>query len=379
MEKKLTVIIADGSEQLCQQIAAEVQQNENFAVVGLAYDGKQATELVRQNRPDILVLDMMLPERDGIAVLRDINSMETKPTVIATSSFVTDYVASVANQLGARYLLLKPIDKALLVERMVELVNLTDPVISDDVLETYIIEALHDTGMPANILGYECLQLALKIAIRNKNAIRDVSKSIYIPVAERLDTTPKRVQQAIKRAIDIGWDRGELDTLQGYFGCTVSNCKGMPTNSEYIAIVAEKIRLRIKDGEELPQIIEADEKPAEVISKTLHEIGMPVHIKGYQYAHKALLIAVEDPFVLKLSVSKVLYHLVAEAFNTTPTRVDRAISHAIEMTWDRGDVATLRRFFGYTINRTKGKPTNSEFIAIVAEYICQALKAQKTD
>ena len=106
---------------------------------------------------------------------------------------------------------------------------------------------------------------------------------------------------------------------------------------------------------------------------------MPDHIKGYQYAHKALLIAVDDPFVLKLSASKVLYHLVAEAFNTTPTRVDRAISHAIEMTWDRGDLATLQRFFGYTINRTTGKPTNSEFIAIVAEYICQALKTQKTE
>lgn len=379
MEKKLTVIIADGSEQLCQQIAAEVQQNENFTIVGLAYDGKQATELVRQNRPDILVLDMMLPERDGIAVLRDINGMETKPTVIATSSFVTDYVASVANQLGIRYLLVKPFDKTLLVERMVELANLTAPVISDDIMERYIIKALHDTGMPANILGYECLQLALKIAIRDKNAIRDVTKNIYIPVAEQLDTTPKHVQQAIKRAIDIGWDRGDLDTLQGYFGYTVSNCKGMPTNSEYIAIVAEKIRLRIKDGEALPQLIEADEEPAEVISKTLHEIGMPDHIKGYQYAHKALLIAVDDPFVLKLSASKVLYHLVAEAFNTTPTRVDRAISHAIEMTWDRGDLATLQRFFGYTINRTKGKPTNSEFIAIVAEYICQALKTQKTE
>lgn len=245
MEKKLTVIIADGSEQLCQQIAAEVQQNENFTVVGLAYDGKQATELVRQNRPDILVLDMMLPERDGIAVLRDINGMETKPTVIATSSFVTDYVASVAKQLGIRYLLVKPFDKTLLVERMVELTCLNTSRIVNDSLRLRISETLYELGVPTHIRGFQYLHTAISMVMEDEDLVNTIIKDWYRQVAKDFNTTPARVERAIQHAKEVALEKSNQDILQKVFGTEVGDTGDKLGNREFILAIVNSVRLQM--------------------------------------------------------------------------------------------------------------------------------------
>ena len=247
MEKKLTVIIADGSEQLCQQIAAEVQQSENFTVVGLAYDGKQATELVRQNRPDILVLDMMLPERDGIAVLRDINGMEKKPTVIATSSFVTDYVAAMAANLGARYLLLKPLEATLLVERMMELSCLNTSRIVNDSLQLRISKTLYELGVPAHIKGFQYLHAVISLIIADEDLVNTIAKDWYRQVAKAFDTTPSRVDRAIQHAKETALERSNPDTLQKLLGDTVRAGAQKLGNREFILAVANYVRHQTDD------------------------------------------------------------------------------------------------------------------------------------
>lgn len=383
MEKKLTVIIAD-EEEFCAQLAEAVQKNENFSVIGQAHDGEQATNMVMEQQPDILVLDMMLTKREGIAVLKSMENMEKKPAVIATSAFVTNYVAATAANLGVRYLMLKPYSVETLIERMEEITCLADSPVSDDVLEAFVINAIHDTGIPANILGYEYLLEALKIVVRDKSKIRDITKEIYVPVAEQFDATPSRVSKAIARAIVIGWDRGDLATLESYFGYRASNAKGWPANSEYIALVAEKIRLRLSANEPMPRFADVEKSINETVAKVLKSLGVPEHIKGYQYLRQALIIMVEDQNYYGRSgsvtptITKVIYPEVARIFNTTAERVQRAMSHAIEVAWDRGDLKTLQHFFGYTINNTKGKPTNSEFLTIITKHICVAMKKQRT-
>lgn len=247
MEKKLTVIIADGSEQLCQQLASEVQQNEIFTVVGLAYDGKQATEMVRQNQPDILVLDMMLPERDGIAVLRDINSMEIKPTVIATSSFVTDYVAAMAANLGARYLLLKPLEATLLVERMMELSCLNTSRIVNDSLQLRISKTLYELGVPAHIKGFQYLHAVISLIIADEDLVNTIAKDWYRQVAKAFDTTPSRVDRAIQHAKETAFERSNPDTLQKLLGDAVRAGAQKLGNREFILAVANYVRHQTDD------------------------------------------------------------------------------------------------------------------------------------
>lgn len=247
MEKKLTVIIADGSEQLCQQIAAEVQQNENFTVVGLAYDGKQAKELVRQNRPDILVLDMMLPERDGIAVLRDINGMEKKPTVIATSSFVTDYVAAMAANLGARYLLLKPLEATLLVERMMELSCLNTSRIVNDSLQLRISKTLYELGVPAHIKGFQYLHAVISLIIADEDLINTIAKDWYRQVAEAFNTLPSRVDRAIQHAKETAFEKSNPDALQKVLGAAAGDGAQKLGNREFILAIANYVRHQTDD------------------------------------------------------------------------------------------------------------------------------------
>lgn len=247
MEKKLTVIIADGSEQLCQQLASEVQQNEIFTVVGLAYDGKQATELVRQNRPDILVLDMMLPERDGIAVLRDINGMEKKPTVIATSSFVTDYVAAMAANLGARYLLLKPLEATLLVERMMELSCLNTSRIVNDSLQLRISKTLYELGVPAHIKGFQYLHAVISLIIADEDLINTIAKDWYRQVAEAFNTLPSRVDRAIQHAKETAFEKSNPDALQKVLGAAAGDGAQKLGNREFILAIANYVRHQTDD------------------------------------------------------------------------------------------------------------------------------------
>ena len=255
MEHLTTVLIADSSEEFCAGLTAALQRAEGFQVVGTASDGEQAIRLIGDRKPDVLVLDLMLSKQDGISVLKAISGMEHRPATLATSGFVTDYVAAAAANLGVRYLMLKPCDMTALVERMEEIrggesLRTSAPRRVDKTsIESMVTNIIHEIGVPAHIKGYQYLREAIIIAVNDMDVINAITKVLYPQVAKTFQTTPSRVERAIRHAIEVAWDRGDLDTLQSFFGYTVSNTKGKPTNSEFIALIADKLQLQLKSAE----------------------------------------------------------------------------------------------------------------------------------
>ena len=255
MDNHTTVIIADNTEEFCSSLTAALKRTNGFQVLGTANDGEQAIRMVTERKPDVLVLDLMLAKQDGLSVLKAISSMEKKPVTLATSRFVTDYVASAAANLGVRYLMLKPCDMNTLVERLEEIRG--DKAQSlpaarntgTTSIESMVTNIIHEIGVPAHIKGYQYLREAIIIAVNDMDVINAITKVLYPQVAKTFQTTPSRVERAIRHAIEVAWDRGDLDTLQRFFGYTVSNTKGKPTNSEFIALIADKLQLQLKSSE----------------------------------------------------------------------------------------------------------------------------------
>ena len=254
MEHYTTVFIADSAEEFCSGLSAALQRSAGFQVVGTANDGEQAIRQILEKKPDVLVLDLMLAKQDGISVLKAMSAMERKPVTLATSGFVTEYVANASANLGVRYLMLKPCDMTALVERLEEIrggESLRTPIRRTDKtsIETMVTSIIHEIGVPAHIKGYQYLREAIIIAVNDMDVINAITKVLYPQVAKTFQTTPSRVERAIRHAIEVAWDRGDLDTLQRFFGYTVSNTKGKPTNSEFIALIADKLQLQLKSAE----------------------------------------------------------------------------------------------------------------------------------
>lgn len=254
MDNRTTVLIADNSEEFIAALTAALQQVEGFQIIGTATDGEQAIRFVTERRPDVLVLDLMLAKQDGISVLKAISGQESKPATLATSGFVSDYVANAAANLGVRYLMLKPCDMTALVERLEEIrggesLRLTNRKSSQTSIESMVTNIIHEIGVPAHIKGYQYLREAIIIAVGDMDVINAITKVLYPQVAKTFGTTPSRVERAIRHAIEVAWDRGDLDTLQRFFGYTVSNTKGKPTNSEFIALIADRLQLQLKSAD----------------------------------------------------------------------------------------------------------------------------------
>ena len=254
MEHLTSIFIADSTEEFCSSLIAQLQRVGGFQIAGTANDGEQAIRMITEKKPDILVLDLMLSKQDGISVLKAIERMDRRPVTLATSGFVTEYVANAAANLGVRYLMLKPCDMTAVAERLEEIrggENLRAPIRRTDKtsIESMVTGIIHEIGVPAHIKGYQYLREAIIIAVNDMDVINAITKVLYPQVAKTFQTTPSRVERAIRHAIEVAWDRGDLDTLQRFFGYTVSNTKGKPTNSEFIALIADKLQLQLKSAE----------------------------------------------------------------------------------------------------------------------------------
>ena len=240
-----TVLIADADFVFAKELSHALEESGKFQIIDIALNGKQAVRMVEERHPDVLVIDILLPEMDGLTVLEKISSAVPPPIVIATSAFLSNYVAVTAMGLGVRQLIKKPCD----VESVAASVERTCRILPRSGMgydrRSLIANTLHDVGIPANIKGYSYLIDALELAIANPEAAFSMTQSIYVPIALQHGVQPEQVSRAIKRAIDIAWDRGDLDTLQSYFGYTVSNTRGMPTNGEFVAIIGETLRFQL--------------------------------------------------------------------------------------------------------------------------------------
>ena len=242
---KKRVLIADADDQSRNELAVTLGDNEELEIIGVAADGEEALQIVRQNRPDMIILDLLLPQYDGMRVLDLISGMYTDCKVFVATGFISNYIISALTARGVCALIKKPCLAQFVADRIHETLQQSDIPIEESVpdLQLQITKMIHSVGIPADIKGYQYLREAIKLAVEDFDRIQNMTECIYSPIAASDNTTPKRVQSAILRAINIGWDRGDLDTLQSYFGYTVSNTKGKPTNSEFIALLADRILL----------------------------------------------------------------------------------------------------------------------------------------
>ena len=251
MENRRTVLLADANEEFRTMVREAIEKTGEFAVVGNVGTGTEVLQLVNQLHPDLVLMDILLPGLDGMSVLRQLRGQtgENMPKIILLSAFCTDQIIGEAVTLGASYFMQKPCEINTLLDRMGSVFS--KPMVPEEhavYLKNLVTDVIHEIGVPAHIKGYQYLREAIIIAVDDMDVINAVTKVLYPAVAKRFETTPSRVERAIRHAIEVAWDRGDLETLQKYFGYTVSNSKGKPTNSEFIAMIADRLVLEQKNG-----------------------------------------------------------------------------------------------------------------------------------
>ena len=254
MESKKTILIADTSEEFRTALAEALQSEEDLEVVGQTNDGQDAIRLTRELAPDILVMDLVLGRADGLDVLKAVSTLPVSTQVL--SGFARGPMADRVAELGGDYYMVKPCRIPSVIERVrllgsqhwCEDLLPNQPSALRQTLETNVTAIIHEIGVPAHIKGYQYLREAIIMTVEDMEVINAVTKILYPEVARKFGTTASRVERAIRHAIEVAWDRGDLDTLQKYFGFTVSNSKGKPTNSEFIAMIADRLQLQRRQG-----------------------------------------------------------------------------------------------------------------------------------
>ncbi len=244
------VIIADGDDAFVLGLKSALEETGGYALLGSTGSGEAALEMVRQNEADVLILDPLLTRLDGIGLLTALAEEDRMPTVLAVSSFSSAYLTRKLTELGVGCLMRKPCRMENVIQNLNMLRLSGGPGQSDSdrmsQIEALVTNVIHEIGVPAHIKGYQYVRYAIILAVQDMNVINSITKELYPMVAEQFGTTPSRVERAIRHAIEVAWDRGDLETLQKYFGYTVSNTKGKPTNSEFIALIADKLQLQLR-------------------------------------------------------------------------------------------------------------------------------------
>ena len=266
MKDKIKIVLADDNKDFCQVLKEYLSNVEDIEILGIAKDGVEALQLVQEKEPDLLVLDVIMPHLDGLGVIEKLNGMNLSkmPKIIVLSAVGQDKITQTAINLGADYYIVKPFDFVIFINRIRELVlnkpvspqvktkpvaelqmmrTNESPKASAGNIETEITNIIHEIGVPAHIKGYLYLREAIKMVIDNVELLGAVTKELYPSIAKKFNTTPSRVERAIRHAIEVAWSRGKVDTINKLFGYTVHTTKGKPTNSEFIAMIADKLRL----------------------------------------------------------------------------------------------------------------------------------------
>lgn len=271
MKDKISILIADDNPDFARTLTSYIEEDEELEVIAIARDGKQAVEMILNTEPDIALLDVIMPHLDGIGVLEKINEakMKRRPMCIMLSAVGQDKIIQRALELGAEYYAIKPVDIEMLLGRIKDIRNYkpsqikTTNMASREIKSQYIeispdkkkdqenLEALvtniiHEVGVPAHIKGYQYLREAIMMVVNNIDIINQITKQLYPDIAVKYHTTPSRVERAIRHAIEVAWTRGQTETVDSIFGYTISAAKGKPTNSEFIAMIADKLRLELK-------------------------------------------------------------------------------------------------------------------------------------
>lgn len=265
MDRKVKVALADDNKDFCDILTDFFETQQNIEIVSTSHDGIQAVEAVLKEKPDVLILDMIMPYLDGLGVLERLQSMdrENMPKIIMLSAVGQESITQKAINLGAEYYVVKPFDLNILLKRIYQLCGqsvdkeesiktphsnniITAEKTKNNDLEIDITNIIHEIGVPAHIKGYQYLRHAITLVVEDMDLLSAITKELYPAIAKMNNTTPSRVERAIRHAIEVAWNRGKIETLNSLFGYTVHNDKGKPTNSEFIAIIADKLRLERK-------------------------------------------------------------------------------------------------------------------------------------
>lgn len=256
MDQKIRVLLADSDKEFCSLLGEALAQNDNIEVMGIAATGRETLSLAEAMPFDLLLIDLVLPEIDGLSVIQTLGERGKRTGVFVLSAFAGVEAAAECTKLGVSHFLRKPLDIGTLMARIMQW-NLTRGSLSrggaasvgDEIaLEVRVTEVIHQVGVPAHIKGYQYLREAIMMAVKDMESVGAITKILYPAIAKRFKTTSSRVERAIRHAIEVAWDRGDLETLQSYFGYTVSGLKGKPTNSEFISMIADRLRLEMKFG-----------------------------------------------------------------------------------------------------------------------------------
>ena len=264
---KISVAIVDDNESMVKLLQDILKDDNDIEMVGSANNGMDALELIKQKKPDVVLLDLIMPKLDGLGVLEKVNlSTDYKkiPSFIVITAIGQEHITENAFHLGARYYIMKPFDNNVILTRIKQVKgdylnvhNLHTPTnlinkqaknveITQDSLEADVTSIIHDIGIPAHIKGYQYIREAIMISIKNREMLESITKLLYPTIAKNNKTTSSRVERAIRHAIEVSWNRGNLETIYDLFGYNVTSNKGKPTNSEFIALIVDKIKIEYK-------------------------------------------------------------------------------------------------------------------------------------
>ncbi len=256
----IKVLLADDNKDFCDIIVAYLHKQEGMEVVAVAVDGIDAMNKIRDTHPDVAIIDGIMPRLDGLGVLERLQALEEadRPVTIILSALSQDKVVQKALDLGAAYYMVKPFDMDALTQRIRQLMQEQKPLLKTGTttissgnsatydLETKVTNILHEIGVPAHIRGYHYMREAIIMSVNDMDVLNYITKELYPSIAKKCNTTPSRVERAIRHAIEVAWNRGKVDAIDALFGYTVNNHKGKPTNSEFIALIADRLRLEMK-------------------------------------------------------------------------------------------------------------------------------------
>ena len=262
----LSVAIADDNQKILDLLEKVIGTDQELDLVGKAKNGEEMCRIIKEKNPDVVLLDLIMPKMDGLTVMDQINqdkSVSKRPYFIVITAVGQEKITEDAFNKGANYYIMKPFDNDMVISRIKDVKNRNvarqsevrkvQPYEKREELKERNLEAdvtaiIHEIGVPAHIKGYQYLREAIIMSVNDIDMLNSITKILYPTIAKKFQTTPSRVERAIRHAIEVAWSRGKMDTIDALFGYTINNGKGKPTNSEFIALIADKIRLEYRSN-----------------------------------------------------------------------------------------------------------------------------------
>ncbi|MEG0826106.1 MAG: sporulation transcription factor Spo0A [Bacilli bacterium] len=248
--EKIKLLVVDDNKNLVTMIEEYFRTSDSVSIVAKAYDGAEGLEIIknRQSDYDLIILDLIMPNKDGMYVLEEMKKLGINKKVIVSTSYNSPDVIRKISEMGVNYYLLKPYDMSELNKRALELLNKNELNMKNidlyySNLQMAITKILHELGIPSHIKGYEYIRNAVGIIYQRPEMIGGITKELYPELAHKYDTTVSRVERAIRHAIEVSWNRGNWDLMEDIFGHSVDIDKAKPTNSEFVVTIADKLRL----------------------------------------------------------------------------------------------------------------------------------------